>query len=166
MIDALTAGVSLAVLANSTQQTSDAVVIPALVGSLAYSISSAYGEWEVRRCDDTKNAWRVGGAISQAVRPPPPEMRPAVSAAPPRGFYCASSSSVADAGFCTRDKVACITAHDAVVASVADIGDCTLVESAWCFGDGRCSPNHDVCNDQRSKDAATDDEVRDCVEVR
>lgn len=86
--------------------------------------------------------------------------------APPRGFYCVTSVSTPAAGFCMRGKVACVTAHDAVASAIADITDCTLVESAWCFDEGRCAPTRAVCVEQRQKRVGTDGEARDCAEAR
>jgi len=62
-----------------------------------------------------------------------------------RGFYCAASAS---AGFCAREKADCVTARDAALAAVPEIGECVLVETAHCFdadGRERCFPIAELC---------------------
>ncbi len=62
-----------------------------------------------------------------------------------RGHFCATSAS---AGLCAREKADCETARDAALAAVADLGTCTLVESAHCFdatGRERCFPTAEQC---------------------
>ncbi len=90
---------------------------------------------------------------------------PTVAAVQPRGFYCASSPSAAAAGICARAKVDCVRARDAALALIADMTECTLVETAQCFsvdGTERCAPSFEACQAQRQRAGATDD----CGEVR
>lgn len=78
----------------------------------------------------------------------------------PRGFYCASSPTNAAVGFCAHEKATCEQTHDLLTGAAPDLGKCTLVESAWCFGD-RCAPTQDACRDMLSR--AGGSEI-DCAE--
>lgn len=75
---------------------------------------------------------------------PTPNSAPAA----PRGFFCANSPTQPNASVCTREKRDCETAADAIAGAVADIGKCTLVETAHCFDAGgreRCFPTAETC---------------------
>jgi hypothetical protein len=88
------------------------------------------------------------------------ESTPAVVPAP-RGFYCSASPTAPLAGICTRQKTECARMRDMV--SAADMTECALVETAWCFdmkpGDERCAPVEAACDAQRRRgtDALPDD---------
>lgn len=63
----------------------------------------------------------------------------------PRGHFCASSTNT---GFCARERADCVTARDAAIAAIPDIGECALVETAHCFdsaGRERCFPTTEIC---------------------
>lgn len=63
----------------------------------------------------------------------------------PRGYFCAVSK---ESGFCARHKHDCTAARDAAIATVADLSECTLTESAHCFdvdGRERCFPSKELC---------------------
>lgn len=71
--------------------------------------------------------------------------KPAADASQPRGYFCAASK---DGGFCARQKHDCINARDAALATVADLSECTLTETAHCFdvdGRERCFPTSQQC---------------------
>lgn len=77
---------------------------------------------------------------AQAATPAPP--------APPRGHFCSTSASQPTASFCARQKTDCETARDAAIAAIADLGACTLTETASCFeaeGRERCYPSAEAC---------------------
>lgn len=81
---------------------------------------------------------------------PPVNERNTEPVAERRGFFCASSPGNAAAGFCVRDKAECGRIRDVSVAAVADLTACTLVETAWCFGD-RCAPTEEACREQSDR---------------
>lgn len=86
--------------------------------------------------------------------------------APPRGFFCANSPSIAEAGFCVREKDACETARAAAQTGVPDLAVCTLVETVWCFDDKRCAPSETACSAQRDRIIGPDGVGRKCVETK
>lgn len=79
----------------------------------------------------------------------------------PRGFFCASSSSNSSAGFCVREKAECQRTRDAALAGLPDLGDCTLTERAFCFGD-RCAPDAEACDAMRARALGPDGTGRPC----
>jgi hypothetical protein len=89
----------------------------------------------------------------------------------PRGFYCASSPSLAKVGVCARQKEACVRASGVLAAAAADLSRCTLVESAYCFdagsgdADDACAPTIDACTLQRERAVAAGIDAGDCVEA-
>jgi len=104
--------------------------------------------------------WRPG--LAGTPEPPPRGAAPAGPApatpapAPPRGFFCSISASKPTAGFCTREKAACQHARDAAPAEVADLGECGLVETAFCYttgGSERCAPTMEACAERASSAA-------------
>ncbi|MEO8703929.1 MAG: hypothetical protein ABI867_28020 [Kofleriaceae bacterium] len=100
-------------------------------------------------------------AGSAAPSPKPP----VVAAAPveaPRGFFCTSSPTQAKVSTCTRQKDRCTSARDALVAAVADVTACALVETAWCFAGERCSSSEAACSSQLAAASATGA----CVETK
>lgn len=85
-----------------------------------------------------------------AAPPPSPEK--------PRGHFCASSFTQPSASLCAREKSDCQAARDAALAVVADLSECTLLETAHCFetdGRERCFPTPEACS-ARSAAAACD----------
>jgi hypothetical protein len=92
------------------------------------------------------------------------ERKRKAAAAQPRGFFCASSATAVAAGLCARGKADCTRARDAAVAVIADMTECTLVETVQCFdaklGDLRCSPTMESCAAQRER-AAVPGECRE-----
>lgn len=98
---------------------------------------------------------------------PPPE--PTREAAPLlRGFFCSGSPAAPAAGLCTRQKVDCQSARAIAIGAVADLTECALVETAFCFDAGsgsdeeRCAPSEVACGAQR----ATVSDGGECVETR
>lgn len=91
--------------------------------------------------------------------------------APPRGHFCAASSSDPRAGLCARMKEDCVRARDAAVVAVGDLGECALVERAWCFVDPakgeRCTPTVEACTgvQTRAMAVAAPAVVPECAEV-
>jgi hypothetical protein len=84
-----------------------------------------------------------------------------VTAPVPRGFYCASNATT---GTCARDKLTCEGTRGALLVAASDLSVCTLVESAWCFDEGRrCTPDETMCVAQRQAVGWRDDA---CVEAR
>lgn len=84
-------------------------------------------------------AQKPGHAARTVTDPPPP---------PPRGYFCASSASAPNAGFCTREKADCLRSREAALAAVADLAACRLVEGAFCYeasGAERCAPTMAAC---------------------
>jgi hypothetical protein len=80
---------------------------------------------------------------------PDPSTPPASPA--PRGFHCASSAARPAAGFCTRETADCQRARDAALASVTDLGECQIVEAAFCYAapsGERCAPTMEACAEQ------------------
>jgi hypothetical protein len=64
----------------------------------------------------------------------------------PRGYFCSSSPSNSNAGFCTRAKAVCETARDAAMAAVPDLTSCALTELAYCRLDTeQCRPTQAAC---------------------
>lgn len=96
-------------------------------------------------------------AETKAAEPAPPQAR---------GYYCASSEATPAVGMCARDKSDCTRARDAAIAVVADLGTCTLVETAQCFeaapGEERCAPTVEGCAAQRERAGA----VNECREAK
>jgi hypothetical protein len=78
----------------------------------------------------------------QPSAPPAPEPEP-------RGWYCLSSTAQPTVSTCVREKASCEAARDAVLSAIPDVGPCTLVETAVCFGD-RCSATKEACEAQRA----------------
>lgn len=88
---------------------------------------------------------------AQKSNKPPAVTEPAAPA--PRGFYCSSSTATPTAGFCAREKSDCQRARDAALGVVADLEECRLVETAFCFvsdGNERCAPTPSACADRAS----------------
>jgi hypothetical protein len=174
VIDSLGAGVTLAIVLNTTQQTSAGIVIPALVGALAYTIGAGYGEIERRKCESAETIWQAGNAIgpSRQTNPvqvmpeftPRPRPRPVVASVQ-RGFFCSVSTASEISSFCVRDKSACTAARDVAIGSVPDLHECELREAAWCFGE-RCAPLQTICDEQRKRAMGTDGVAPDCEETR
>lgn len=82
----------------------------------------------------------------------------------PRGFFCTSSPSDEDVGFCAREKADCESTRSALAAARNDMTACALVETAWCFdGGARCSPTDNTCSAQHMNAA---DVTGDCEELR
>lgn len=79
-----------------------------------------------------------------------------VVVAQPVGFFCASSPSSVAASFCARERDDCEFARDAVIVGTGDIGDCLIVEAAWCSTRSRCAASEASCEVQRGAvDGAT-----------
>src|SRR5690606_8423316 len=85
---------------------------------------------------------------------PMPEERvhPPQSASPPppRGYFCANSTSDPTVGFCVRDKAECMRTRDISIAALPDLSKCALVETAWCLSD-LCFPSTDACEARRAR---------------
>lgn len=104
----------------------------------------------------------------------PPSPRP-VAPPPrtaPRGFFCAASTSTPSAAFCTRIKSDCLRAREVALRVVADLSECALTETAYCFDAGggeedRCAPSADACEVQRTAAASGSGgvEVGACVSL-
>ena len=102
--------------------------------------------------------------IARLARPadaPRADLDAPAAAAPPRGFFCARSPTVAAASFCVREKNACETARGAAVSAVPDLEACTLTETAWCAED-RCMASSDACADQQAASGS----AASCVETK
>jgi hypothetical protein len=108
--------------------------------------------------ENRKHRTDFGECVAQKVSaPPPPAPAPRstpprapapTQPAPPRGFFCASSPTAPAASICAREKLDCQRAREAAVGAVADLEECRLVESTWCYtagGSERCAPTQDVC---------------------
>lgn len=83
-----------------------------------------------------------------AEKPAPPAAAANPITPAPRGFFCSSSAATPAAGFCTREKADCQRARDAALAAVADLDECKLVETAFCYiagGTERCTPTMETC---------------------
>lgn len=168
VFDGFGTGAGLAVLSNSDSNTSPALVIPVLVGTLVYLVAGVYGEYQQVKCSHALETWQVGGALRGSVKQPnatPPDnsapaVRPAIIM---RGFYCSNSESNSAIGFCTRTKDACTTARDAAVDTGSDLTSCSLVETSWCFDAKHCLPTEDACKVQRAK--YDDPELGGCAEL-
>lgn len=102
--------------------------------------------------------------------PPPSSPTPNVQ---PRGFFCTASSASATAGFCTRIKSDCNRTRSIALGAVPDLGECTLIESAFCFDAGsgneeeRCAPSEDSCGAQRTavrSSSPSGDRIGTCIE--
>lgn len=124
---------------------------------------------EMRIVENRRRAEEARRAQAEASRQTAPISNPAASApaapVPPRGFYCSVSANQPTAGFCIREKAACIAARDAALAAVADLTACQLTETSWCFG-SRCAPSPNACEEQRRK-ASSDEpasEIAGCQE--
>lgn len=165
---------------------STTIALGSLTASIVFAVASWMGTENVKDCKTARTTWRLGGAIggarsadsngrrdpdeydgpkSSEWKEPPRTPAPTWNLPPnpaPRGFYCANSSTVPSAGLCARDKAECTRSADAVSASVDDVGVCALVESAWCFAEGRCAPTQAICAWQRER-AGMDGM---CVEVK
>ncbi len=136
---------------------------------IVYRRRDRQGDWFA--CGDTADACAVqrpdgydfGSCIFQRAKleqPAPVVGQPAkAEPAPPRGFFCAVSSS---GGLCAREKKDCQTARDAALATVDDLDECTLVETAWCSGD-RCVPSKDDCDALVQREGSG---APECVETR
>lgn len=201
VLDAIVGGLSLGVLAAAVNREDTPLVVVSGTGTLTFGIASLIGENRVRECKEAKAAWRIGGAIGHAskrdetsveqlarderidrakrerlqreaavVRTPPPVPPP--SQPPPRGHFCATSAGTPNAGLCAREKSDCQRARDAVLAAVADMTECALVETAWCFdagpGDERCVPTTEGCAAARARHETTvaPAPVNDCREAQ
>jgi hypothetical protein len=81
----------------------------------------------------------------------------------PRGFFCSSSPTVADAGLCVRDKAECQRARDAAIVGVADLTECALVERAFCYGD-HCAPTVEACTAMRARSVGSDGTAPECAD--
>lgn len=75
---------------------------------------------------------------------PPVNERNTEPVAEPRGFFCASSPSNIESGFCHRDKSECEMTRDLSLAGIPDLSACGLVEMAWCL-DKLCFPTQEAC---------------------
>lgn len=93
----------------------------------------------------------------QASTPPPPRPTQAAKSknavAVPRGYFCATSPTDNKIDFCTREKADCQRAREVLVGAIADLGECRLVEVAFCFdvdesGLERCAPTAEACHDR------------------
>ena len=102
----------------------------------------------------------VASRSAQAERRAPKVTPARAKAPPPRGHFCAVSATTPSAGLCTRKKADCARSRDAVLAVVADLAECTLVEEAWCYADDddaeHCYPAEAGCADQQQRMAALD----------
>lgn len=148
----------------------DVLAIGGFALALGFTISAIAGESRYKECKNTKSEWRLGQAIGagtdkrvSAAEQGAARAREALraqqeantkAAAQPRGFFCSSNATVS---FCVRDKAECERTRD--VAALPDLTPCTLVESAWCFGD-HCSTTQQSCSEQSAKTGLT------CAEVR
>jgi len=157
----------------------DVVAIAGFVVALGFVVSAVIGESSYKECKSARAEWRLGGAIGAGVergaqqqaakqgaeraaaairerQQPHSQQPPPV----PRGFFCSSSPSNTAVGFCVRDKAECERTRDVAMGAAPDIAPCSLVESAWCFGD-RCSPTEQLCNEQSTRVGGLA-----CVEVK
>jgi len=187
--DGLMGGILAGVAIAAADAQNDLVGLPALAGAIIFAVASYTGEETYKDCKSAKAQWRIGGAIGRASRPRDEERhnrngamvpdetdeerplrKPApasvVTVAPPRGFFCAVSPSVASAGLCTREKESCETVRGSAVAVVPDLAACALVETAWCFADKRCAPTEDACTVQREKLVGPDGIAKECAETK
>lgn len=91
-------------------------------------------------------------ATGQAIARTATQARPASaspSASTPRGYFCATSTSASTVDYCVREKAECQRVRDALVGAIVDLGECRLVETAFCFDAGdveRCSPTAEGCH--------------------
>jgi hypothetical protein len=157
----------------------DAVALVGLLGGLVFVISYFVGESKYKQCHDAMAEWHVGRNIGHAARATSDddtksarekawqEARAKEKAKPPviapRGFFCASSPSNADAGLCVREKDECQRARDAALAGVADLSECALTERAFCFGD-RCAPTNEACAAMRARVVGPDGTADECAD--
>lgn len=85
---------------------------------------------------------------------PSPTSSPS-SSADPRGYFCASSPT-SPAGICAREKADCERARDAILAAVADLARCSLIETVHCYtaaGSERCLDTAERCTAQSASAA-------------
>lgn len=180
--DAIVAGLSLGLAAAaaddanaSNSSASAGLAVGGAVVGLGFAVSGLVGESTYKSCKEAKAQWRIGGAIgraSNAQRPagddrtvddePVRPRRKKKAPVQPRGFYCSASAESPDVGFCVREKSECLRLRDVTIAAVEDLSECTLVESAWCFGK-RCASTQEACRAELQR--AQSDES-DCVEER
>lgn len=147
--------------------TADTLAIVGLAGGLVLGISAAVGEHTYKECDRAVETWRLGAAIGggsderarREARDFEKRHRSELAAAEksaatdqpvevPRGFFCTTSATHVDAGFCVREKADCQRSRDAAVIAIADMAECSLQEKAWCTGE-RCAPSAAVCEARR-----------------
>ncbi|MFN0248620.1 MAG: hypothetical protein ACKV2T_17145 [Kofleriaceae bacterium] len=158
-----------------------ALAVGSIMLGLGFGLSATYGFREDSKCQDAIAQWdkrqiEQDELVQERKRERRraeekefPKMKPAKKPdekVVPRGFFCSTSATTSAAGLCARQKVDCARSRDAASAVVADLTECTLVETAWCAqiaaGDDRCFPAEDVCENGRARLAveATCREVR------
>lgn len=191
VLNGLTVVAELANPARTTQD--DALLLGGAIWTVVHMASGVSGSRWADHCRDAQDAWdaddgdarellhhqaRVRRTLDDQPRvpvAPPPSPVPSSTRPPapaPRGFYCASSPSLASVGACARAKDACLRASAVLAAATPDLSRCALVETAYCFDAGSgdaedsCAPTADACAIQRER--AIDDAARvgDCVETK
>jgi hypothetical protein len=171
--DAIAGGLALGGASAAFEQDQPQAGVALGVLGLVFAVSAAVGEGQANSCKEAKAQWRIGGAIGRASRANAPQRsmdeideaeerhraeqadaaarkRELDRAFAQRGFFCSSSPTNATAAFCTKDKSACETARAAAVGFVADLGACSLTESAWCTGE-HCAPTPEACEARRGQ---------------
>jgi len=193
---------ALAYAADSTNEDQAVYVISNVATLVIHTASAFTGLGWSSDCRKAKADWDGGSADrddereikrleremalqeeAEARRAPPPrkaapkeepqEERQPAPAARPRGFFCATSPMAPTTGLCTRIKSECTRTRSIALGAVADLTECTLIESAFCFDAGsgdeeeRCAPTADACTTQLESTraaASAPGRIGDCVE--
>jgi len=161
--------------------TYDMLALAGIVIGVVFAIDAGVGTGAVLQCKAAQAKAKFRGSIEQTASRTKEPSRTASAAAgqvPPtaaRGYFCASSPTVAAASLCVRDSATCVQARSAALVGVADLGACTPAAAVFCFpstgGDAatRCASSAEACAAQRdaaaagAPDAAT---IGSCVEMK
>jgi len=155
---------AIAVASDDTVPSEDATayVVGGVIGVVVHVASAVSGGKWASECREARVAFedrerqqavadvqRASLVQPQPAVTPQPAQAPSAPALVPRGFYCASSASVA-VSFCVRDKAECERTREVSLGAVPDLDACTLVETAWCFG-SRCAATEKSCTEQSER---------------
>lgn len=157
-----------AVVAGDGNRSDDAklLFVDGVVEGIIYLASGIAGESWIGDCKRAQKKWSDRQDAAAAAMPVRSNSTTAARRRiEQRGFFCAVSIDAEVSSFCVRDRTACTSARDAVLASVPDLRECEIRQAAWCFGD-RCAPIRPICDAQRLRAMGADGTAPDCEETR
>lgn len=147
------------VIGDESAEDVGATVVGGIVGAAIHLASAATGRGWSSEC---RAAWADWGRTVDGATDAQAEAKrferahraelaapivPKPVAAAPRGFFCSSNTTTS---FCVRDKAECERTRDVSIAALPDLTACTLVETAWCFGE-RCATTEATCDEQSQR---------------